>query len=68
MSGQDAMAQGLALLTTSELASRWRMSERTLERWRSERYGPAWLILGGQVRYRMTDVEAFEARHRRPGS
>ena len=68
MSGQGAMVQGLALLTTSELADRWRMSERTLERWRAERYGPAWLTLGGQIRYRTIDVDAFEARHRRPGS
>ena len=52
-------------LTQRELAARWRLSGRTLERWRAERYGLAWTSLGGNIRYAMTDVLAFEARHRR---
>ena len=52
-------------LTQRELAARWRLSGRTLERWRAARYGPAWTSLGGNIRYAMTDVLAFEARHRR---
>lgn len=55
------------LLTPAELALRWRMSTRTLDRWRRNRYGPAWLALGGRVLYRLSDVEAYEARHRRSG-
>jgi hypothetical protein len=54
-------------LTTAELAQRWRMTTRTLERWRAERFGPAWHHLGGKVFYRMDDVLAYEDRHRRKG-
>jgi hypothetical protein len=52
-------------LTPGELALRWKITTRTLERWRAEPYGPAWTHLGGSVRYRLADVLAFEARFRR---
>lgn len=45
----------------TELAERWRISEATLERWRTEAGDPVFLKLGNQVRYRLRDVEAFEA-------
>ncbi len=32
-----------------------------LTRWRSEGIGPVFLKLQGQVRYRIEDIEAFEA-------
>ena len=51
-------------LTQRELADRWRISPRTLERWRAEGYGPPWIVLGGSIRYRLGDIETFEARHR----
>jgi predicted site-specific integrase-resolvase len=44
-----------------QLADRWDVSEATLERWRSEGIGPVFLKLRGQVRYRIEDIEAFEA-------
>ncbi len=47
-------------MTQTELAERWRISEATLERWRTESNGPLFLKLGNQVRYRVQDVEAFE--------
>ena len=47
-------------LTPEELAGRWRMSPRSLERWRADRRGPAWLRLEGRALYRMTDVLAYE--------
>lgn len=47
-------------MTQTELAERWRISEATLERWRTESNGPVFLKLGNQVRYRVQDVEAFE--------
>ena len=47
-------------MTQTELAERWRLSEATLERWRTESGGPLYLKLGNQVRYRLQDVEAFE--------
>jgi hypothetical protein len=56
------------MLTPPELAARWRMSVRTLDRWRSQRSGPTWLRLGGHILYRLGDVEAFEKAHRQGAS
>ena len=44
-----------------ELAARWNISPRTLERWRWAGEGPQFIKLGGRVVYRLEDVEAFEA-------
>lgn len=52
-------------LNQDQLARRWSLSPRTLERWRSMGTGPAYLRLGGRVAYRLEDVEAFEAAGRR---
>jgi len=49
-------------LTQGQLAARWEVSESKLERWRCQGIGPVYMKLGGQVRYRLEDVEAFEAR------
>ncbi len=49
--------------TQRDLATRWHVSGRTLERWRAQRYGPAWITIGGSIRYRMSDVLAWEAAH-----
>jgi predicted site-specific integrase-resolvase len=43
-----------------ELAARWKISPRTLERWRWTGDGPCYLKIGGRVVYRLEDVEAFE--------
>ena len=48
-------------LAQKELARRWGYSTRTLERWRVAGHGPKFLKLNGRVRYRLEDVEAFEA-------
>ena len=47
-------------LSQIELAARWKISHRTLERWRWAQEGPRYLKLGGRVVYRLSDVEAFE--------
>ncbi len=49
------------LLTQKQLADRLQVSERTLERWRSENQGPPFvqLVKGGKVRYRAGDVDAW---------
>ncbi len=57
------MTDNAACLTVRDLAERWKVSGRTLERWRAEPYGPAWITIGGSIRYRMTDVLAWEAAH-----
>lgn len=49
----------------AELARRWSISPRTLERWRYLNQGPAFLKLGGRILYRLEDVEAFEAAQAR---
>lgn len=57
------MTNDPVLLTQRELAERWKVSGRTLERWRADVFGPAWLLIGGSIRYRLEDVLAFEAAH-----
>jgi predicted site-specific integrase-resolvase len=52
-------------LKQSELAERWNMSPRTLERWRWLGQGPRSVKIGGRVRYPVDAVEAFEAEQRR---
>lgn len=62
----DVLDLGTRHLLQVELAQRWRLSPRTLERWRCAGTGPAWLQLNGRVAYRVVDVLAFE-RARRQG-
>jgi Helix-turn-helix domain len=52
-------------LTQVELAVRWRISPRTLERWRWAGDGPRFIKIGGLVRYRRDDIEGFEAEQLR---
>lgn len=47
-------------LNQVQLARRWSLSPRTLERWRNDGSGPSYLKVGGRVLYRLADVEAFE--------
>jgi hypothetical protein len=55
-------------LNQHDLANRWRMSVRTLERWRSQRQGPPFLRLGGRIVYALSDIEAFEQAQRQETS
>jgi len=57
---QEEAAMKIRHLTQLELAERWRISEATLERWRSEGLGPQYLKLHGRVLYRLVDIEAYE--------
>jgi hypothetical protein len=52
-------------LNQIDLSRRWSLSPRTLERWRWLREGPVYLKIGGHVRYRLEDIEAYEAEQRR---
>lgn len=47
-------------LHQSELAERWKISPRTLERWRWQGVGPRHLKIRGRVVYRLADIETFE--------
>jgi hypothetical protein len=48
------------LLTEAQLAVRWQLSRGTLANQRSQGRGPAYLKLAGRVRYRLSDIEAYE--------
>ena len=47
-------------LNQHDLAARWGISARTLERWRWEGIGPTHRKIGRCVRYRLEDVEKYE--------
>jgi hypothetical protein len=49
-------------LDENELAYRWRMSVKTLRRWRQELIGPVFVKLGARVTYLLSDIEAYERR------
>lgn len=49
------------LLTQKQLAERWDVSPRTLERWRWLKEGPRYTKIGSAVRYSLADVAAFES-------
>ena len=44
-------------LNQKELADRWTISHRTLERWRWAGEGPAYMKIGGRVVYRIADIQ-----------
>jgi hypothetical protein len=50
----------------AELAFCWRISPRTLERWRWSKAGPTYLKIGGRVIYRLEGIEAFGIASIRP--
>ena len=52
-------------LAQVQLAERWNISPRTLERWRWIGEGPRYLKIGGRVVYRLEDIEAYEAERTR---
>ena len=47
-------------LTPRELASRWRMSHKTLEKWRYVKKGPPYVKVGKRIRYHLETIENFE--------
>ena len=52
-------------LNQIDLARRWNISPRTLERWRWLGQGPRYIKIGGRVVYREEEVESFEAQQTR---
>ena len=52
-------------LNQIDLARRWSISPRTLERWRWLGQGPRYIKIGGRVVYSVEEVEAFEAQQTR---
>jgi Helix-turn-helix domain len=60
-SSLDPAHGGLRHLNQIDLARRWQISPRTLERWRWLGIGPRYIKIGGRVVYRLEDIEAYEA-------
>jgi predicted DNA-binding transcriptional regulator AlpA len=48
------------LLTDAQLAERWQLSRGTLANQRSQGRGPSYVKIAGRVRYRRSDIEAYE--------
>ena len=63
--GDDPKPGPRLYLLAFELAERWRVTRRTLQRNRKAKVGPPFLKLGGRIVYPIADVEDFErkARH-----
>ena len=55
------METGETLLTTRDLAQRWQVNAGSLANDRSAGRGVPYVKIGGAVRYRLCDVEVFEA-------
>jgi predicted DNA-binding transcriptional regulator AlpA len=54
---------GDVFLDVDQLSERWRLSRKTLYNKNSNGTGPPFVRLGGAVRYRLRDIEAYEASH-----
>lgn len=48
-------------LTTAQLADRWHIAAGTLHNMRSAKRGPSYIKIGSSVRYRISDIERYEA-------
>jgi predicted DNA-binding transcriptional regulator AlpA len=55
----------MSVMSETEVANRWGMSPKTLQRWRTEKRGPSYIKLGKTVRYRIEDVCAYENSQRK---
>lgn len=47
-------------LSETELAQRWKVSTRTIQRWRHEGRLTNWFAVGRRVLYRLEAIEAIE--------
>lgn len=52
-------------LTEQHLADRWQVSVKKLQNDRVAGEGPPWVRIGRAVRYRLSDVKAYEAANTR---
>jgi predicted site-specific integrase-resolvase len=48
------------VMTERQVAARWKISLKTLRRWRLDGEGPVWHKLFHHVRHHETDIQAFE--------
>ena len=50
-------------INQKQLAERWSISQRTLERWRAIGWGPLFLKIGSRVVYRLEDILTYEEQN-----
>ncbi|SDU70597.1 helix-turn-helix transcriptional regulator [Gordonia westfalica] len=50
------------LLTAKTAAQRLSVGVQTLAKWRSEKKGPRYVLLGRSIRYRTSDIDEFIER------
>lgn len=51
-----------SFLTAKQLSQRWCISPSTLERWRWLGVGLPYIKVGGRIRYRLADIQAYEQK------
>lgn len=56
----DEMKMHYPVMTEQQVAARWKVSLKTMRRWRQDKVGPAWHKLFRHVRYHEVDVFDFE--------
>ena len=59
---------GPLLVSTKQLSKMWDMPESTLRYWRCAGIGPAYVKLGGRIKYDLADVEAYVRTNKRKPS
>ena len=52
-------------LTTKELADRWRVTEKSVLKWRREGKAPPFYTIHNRILYRLADVEELEEAKRK---
>jgi hypothetical protein len=52
-------SKAVRLLDENEAAECLHVSKRTLQGFRQKRVGPVWIRVGGRVRYRPSDLDAY---------
>ena len=55
----ETISSPLQLLTTREVAQRFRCTEAALRRMRAEHRGPKWVRVGRLIRYRVEDLNHY---------
>ena len=59
---QTPIQKEVTFITETELADRWRLSTKILQKWRVAGGGPRFHKFGSAVRYAITDVAHFEEK------
>jgi len=65
MSNDNNDVQESTLLSTAELAVRYRIPVATSAKWRWSGFGPPYVKFGSRVFYRQSDIEDWIASNRR---